>query len=79
MSGIDHEYHQQRKVAWDAYDREHAVCPVCRGDNVCTTTMGILWLPGQAIKDTNRATCICGWKGIRHDMIAHPTNPEKTT
>lgn len=49
------------------YYQRHACCPVCYSQDMEQTTIGCLL--GY---DTNAAHCICGWKGIVHDLIAHP-------
>lgn len=47
------------------YDLHH-VCPRCgKADNYQQTCVGVL-----GDKDTNQATCICGWVGIVHDLIS---------
>ena len=57
------------------YWRLHNKCPICKSDNIETTTAGILLSindkDGYRIKkDQNRAHCGCGWEGIAHDLIS---------
>jgi len=44
------------KQVWDY----NYYCPKCDSSNLMMTCMGIM---GGPTKDTNRITCICGWKG----------------
>ncbi len=52
------------KEQMEAYRKEHEVCPECGEDNYETTCMG--FLGGQ---DWNRVRCMCGWKGIGHELV----------
>lgn len=51
-------------VGTPEYEALHAACPKCGSLDVYSTTMASL-----GDKDGNKAACLCGWKGIVHDMV----------
>ena len=61
------------KQVWDY----NYYCPKCDSSNLMMTCMGIM---GGPTKDTNRITCICGWKGkgyeCKHVEIAEDYAPD---
>ena len=61
------------KQVWDY----NYYCPKCDSSNLMMTCMGIM---GGPTKDTNRITCICGWKGkgyeCKHVEIAEDYVPD---
>lgn len=54
------------------YYREHKRCPACRNETLRQSYVGFIE-DGDDIfkpyKDTNKASCKCGWEGIVHDLV----------
>ena len=52
------------------YYYRHMACPTCKSIHLTTTYMGIILNLDNmdSYKDTNIATCSCGWKGMVHDL-----------
>lgn len=54
------------------------VCPTCGGQQLETTTIGVIALPNETsaarhARDPNKATCHeCGWKGMYRDCPSPP-------
>lgn len=46
------------------YQAKHAACPQCGSTDIEQTCMGFF-----GDEDHNRAVCVCGWRGIVHDMV----------
>jgi len=69
----DQRYKDQQELyreAWEFYDKKHQVCPECGKEDLYLTLMGNMGFPADpSFKDTNTATCDCGWVGTRHDML----------
>lgn len=55
-----------------AYRVAHTYCPQCGSARLTTTTMGHLPSSRGEYRDTNRATCECGWRGTVHQLISLP-------
>lgn len=56
----------------DKYRHDHYFCPSCHTHNYTSTLVGYLYDENhpEDYKDKNIITCnICGWEGIRHDLI----------
>ena len=52
----------------------HSKCPKCKSDMVETTLLFLFESRNEngvyeVKKDRNCASCLCGWKGIVHDMV----------
>lgn len=47
------------------YYENHRFCPICGNNKLEYTCVGYLDI------DRNRATCICGWRGIVDNLIDH--------
>lgn len=60
----------QIEIAMNKYYQEHSYCPRCGGNSYSTDYVGYIMIFGkeESYKDENRAYCICGWKGIVHDL-----------
>lgn len=74
----EHErYYAEYDEFISQYDDQHTYCPECGGENISHTLKGIM-LPDDHSKyrDTNRATCQCGWEGIVHDLTEEPKGYE---
>ncbi len=64
-----------RRELQTAYNAQHHRCPECRSEEIATTLTGSLLPNSPNVPDRNRAWCICGWKGIVHNLL--PKNSVK--
>ena len=53
----------------EAYRKLHQCCPICLSDDICHTTMAVLYNRQGHLYDRNRASCSCGWAGIVHHLV----------
>jgi len=51
------------------YRLDHRYCPKCRSGSIGETIAGKIVLDLSITKDENEAVCVCGWKGIVHDLV----------
>lgn len=52
------------------YHELHRACPICGSTSIETTCVGHIMLDLETARDSNNATCLCGWSGEVHDMVS---------
>lgn len=70
------------RAAYREYERRHRFCPKCGLSDFAETCIGCIMnaeLDPLKHYDSNRVKCICGWVGIRHDMIEDGMLPRLKT
>lgn len=58
----------------EIYETLHCCCPKCGSQDIETTCMGYYFTSLETACDRNRASCVCGWIGILHDLTEKPKN-----